>query len=48
MINPCMPLVAITNPVKIPNPAAAKNIISKTFSFFGGMYFIGFLPISRY
>jgi len=48
MINPYIPLVATTNPTKIPNPAAAKNIIIKTFSFFGGMYFIGFLPISRY
>jgi hypothetical protein len=43
-----MPLVAIANPVKMPNPEAAKNIIIKTFSFVGGMYFIGILPISRY
>jgi hypothetical protein len=35
-----MPLVAIVNPVKIPNPAAAKNIMLKILSFFGGMYFI--------
>jgi len=40
IINPCAPLVARNNPEKIPNPAAAKNIMIKTLSFFGGMYFI--------
>jgi len=45
IINPCMPLVATVNPVKIPNPPAAKNIMSKTFSFFGGIYFIKIFDI---
>ena len=34
MINPCMPLVAIANPVKMPNPEAAKNIIINVTSIF--------------